>query len=85
MMSVWDILDVLTVSDTVNGEWVYWKVFTSTATTTNPCSVVVMDNCTVHHVPDIVEMIEDMVHFLPPYSPDLNTIELVFSKVKEKL
>lgn len=48
-------------------------------------SVVIMDNCTIHHVPEICEIIEDvgaMVHFLPPYSPDFNPIELAFSKVK---
>ncbi len=44
-----------------------------------------MDNCSIHHVQEIVEIIEDtgaMLHFLPPYSPDLNPIELAFSKVK---
>ena len=44
-----------------------------------------MDNCTIHHVPEICKVIEDvgaMVHFLPPYSPDFNPIELAFSKVK---
>ena len=28
---------------------------------------------------------EVLVHFLPPYSPDFNPIEEVFSKVKTKL
>ena len=51
----------------------------------NTHSVVVMDNCSVHHVNRVVEMIHStgaLLHFLPPYSPDLNPIELVFSKVK---
>ena len=54
----------------------------------NPHSVVVMDNCAVHHVQEIVAMIEQVgaiVHFLPPYSPDLNPIEEAFSKVKSEL
>ena len=89
MLSVRGILDVLTVSDTVNGETFY--KFTEKYLLpqlqpfngTNPSSVVVMDNCTIHHVPDIVQMIEEVgavVHFLPPYSPDFNPIELAFSK-----
>ena len=44
-----------------------------------------MDNCSIHHVAGITEIIEEvgaMVHFLPPYSPDLNPIEFTFSKVK---
>ena len=51
----------------------------------NTHSVVVMDNCSVHHVERVVEMINSvgaLIRFLPPYSPDLNPIELVFSKVK---
>ena len=51
----------------------------------NTHSVVVMDNCSVHHVNGVVEMIHStgaLLRFLPPYSPDLNPIELVFSKVK---
>ena len=39
----------------------------------NPHSVVIMDNCSIHHVPEVVKSIQDvgaLVHFLPPYSPD---------------
>ena len=52
---------------------------------TNPNSVVLLDNCSVHHVEGVVDTIQEMgtiVHFLPPYSPDLTPIELLFSKVK---
>jgi transposase len=51
----------------------------------NPKSIVIMDNATIHHVDHIVETLEQLgvlVHFLPPYSPDLNPIEEAFSKVK---
>ena len=44
----------------------------------NRHSVVIMDNCSVHHVNGIQKMIEEMgaiVHFLPPYRPDFNPIE----------
>ena len=51
-------------------------------------SVVVMDNYSIHHISEIVQMIEEVgaiVHFLPPYSPDLMPIEMAFSKVKTSL
>ena len=51
----------------------------------NSNSVVIMDNCSVHHTNEVEEVLNDsgvIVHFLPPYSPDYNPIELAFSKVK---
>ena len=54
----------------------------------NPHSVVVLDNCSIHHTEGIASMIEEVgaiVHFLPPYSPDLNPIEETFSKVKAEM
>ena len=54
----------------------------------NSNSVVVMDNCAIHHVPGIAQVIGEsgaLLHFLPPYSPDLNPIELAFSKVKSEI
>ncbi len=52
---------------------------------TNPRSVVIMDNASIHHVDDAVKLIEDsgaLINFLPPYSPDLNPMEEAFSKLK---
>ena len=53
---------------------------------TNPHSVVILDNASIHHVDAISDIIVDQVGarllFLPPYSPDLNPLEEVFSKVK---
>ena len=52
---------------------------------TSSKSVVVMDNCSIHHVPEVIELLEDagiIVLFLPPYSPDLNPIEETFSSIK---
>ena len=52
---------------------------------TNPNRVVLLNNCSVHHVEGVVDTIQEMgtiVHFLPSYSPDLTPIELLFSKVK---
>ena len=51
----------------------------------NSHSVVVMDNCSVHHLDRVTDMISSvgaLIRFLPPYSPDLNPIEFAFSKVK---
>lgn len=54
----------------------------------NPRSVVLLDNCSIHHVPRAISLIQSvgaLVHFLPPYSPDMNPIEELFSKVKAVL
>ena len=50
--------------------------------------VVVMDNLSSHKVPQVREKIEATgarLLYLPPYSPDLNPIELCWSKAKQKL
>ncbi len=50
--------------------------------------VVIMDNLSSHKRQHIRELIEDTgarLVFLPPYSPDLNPIELIFAKVKQLL
>jgi len=50
--------------------------------------VVLMDNLSSHKGPRVAELIQDCGAwplFLPPYSPDLNPIELAFAKLKELL
>ena len=52
---------------------------------TNPNSTVILDNASTHHVDHIVRTIQSvgaLVHFLPPYSPDLNPMKEGFSKIK---
>ena len=47
--------------------------------------IVVMDNLLVHKTPGVREAIEGAgatLAYLPPYSPDLNPIELAYSKLK---
>jgi transposase len=47
--------------------------------------IVVLDNLSSHKVAGVKEAIEAVgakVLYLPPYSPDFNPIELVFSKLK---
>lgn len=53
-----------------------------------PGDVVVMDNLSPHKSPGVRESIEAVgatLRYLPPYSPDLNPIENMWSKVKGKL
>jgi transposase len=50
--------------------------------------VVIMDNLSSHKRPRTRELIESVgatVLYLPPYSPDLNPIEMIFSKIKQAL
>jgi transposase len=47
--------------------------------------VIVLDNCSTHVAPAIVNMIQSAGHiikYLPPYSPDFNLIKLTFSVLK---
>lgn len=53
--------------------------------TLNEHSVLVMDNMQSHHARDVKKLLdENHVHYiyLPPYSPDLNPIEKLWSKLK---
>ena len=50
--------------------------------------IVVIDNCRVHMSPRVREVIENAgatLRYLPKYSPDLNPIEMAYSKFKEFL
>jgi len=50
--------------------------------------IVVMDNLSSHKGPEIEAMIREVgaeLWYLPPYSPDLNPIEKMWSKLKEYL
>ena len=53
-----------------------------------PGDILIMDNLSSHKNPMALEKIRETgaeVRFLPPYSPDLNPIEQVFSKIKTHL
>ena len=54
----------------------------------NPTSVVVMDNCSIHHVTEVQLMLHDtgiLLIYLPPYSPNYNPIEKASGYVKDYL
>jgi transposase len=54
----------------------------------NKGDIVVMDNLSSHKVSGISDMVEAVgakIWYLPPYSPDLNPIEQMWSKVKSIL
>lgn len=91
MMSIRGILDVYVTQGTTNGD-TFCRFIENCVLPqlqpfdgVRPHSVLVMDNCSIHHVQEVQELLDGvgaMLHFLPPYSPDLNPIELAFSKVK---
>lgn len=56
--------------------------------TLQPGDVVILDNLSPHKNSETIRLIEQagaIVRFLPAYSPDLNPIEKMWSKVKEAL
>ena len=55
------------------------------APTLSPGDIVIMDNLPAHKplaVRHAIEATGADLHFLPPYSPDFNPIEMAFSKLK---
>ncbi|MDR2261390.1 MAG: transposase [Azoarcus sp.] len=69
----------------LNGELFRAYVAQCLAPSLRPGDIVVMDNLSSHKVSGVVEAIKALgvsVLFLPPYSPDLNPIERMRSKIK---
>ena len=79
-MSLEGILACITVTVSVGGE-----AFTEFAENSvmpnlmlfngyNPRSVLVMDKCSIHHIQEASELIQQtgIIQWLPPYSPDMN-------------
>ena len=88
------IEDVFVYEGSVNGDVFEYFVRTTLLPLLMPYdgqnkhSVVVMDNASIHHLETVQDMILGvgaLIRFLPPYSPDLNPIEEVFSKAKRYL
>lgn len=94
MISTSGLLDVSVVKGTIDGDKFHDLVLKHLLPQLMPFdgvnahSAVVLDNCSVHHVEGVTSMIEEvdaLAHFLPPYSPDFNPIKETFSKVKTEM
>ena len=82
-------LDGLTAAATtphaIDGELFMGYVEHALVPALRPGDVVVMDNLSAHKLPGVRERIEAAgatLLYQPPYSPDLNPIEMIWSKVK---
>ena len=93
-MTIRGVLDLQVVRESVTGdifvEFIEKRLLPNLMTFNgvDPNSVVILDNCSVHHVSGVESCIEDvgaLVHYLPPYSPDYNPIEMLFGKVKSAI
>src|SRR5271154_2385153 len=77
-----------TIDGAVNGEIFLTYIRQVLVPTLRKGDVVVMDNLGSHKVPGVREAIEAAgatLVYIPPYSPDLNPIEMVFAKIKSIL
>jgi transposase len=75
----------LVVDGAINGEVFLGYVRQQLTPTLLYGDIVVMDNLAAHKVAGVRQAIEAAgarLVYLPPYSPDMNPIELVFSKFK---
>lgn len=78
----------LVLDQPINGEWFLAYVEQALVPTLKPGDVVVMDNLGSHKgraVRQAIRKARAHLLFLPPYSPDLNPIEQMFSKLKTLL
>ena len=51
----------------------------------NPRSVLLLDNCSLHHMDEVKQLCVDhgvVLEFLPPYSPEFAPVEMVFYNIK---
>jgi len=72
----------------LNGELFREYIVRCLAPTLQPGDMVIMDNLSSHKVAGVIEPIiaaGASVLYLPPYSPDLNPIEMMWSKMKAYL
>ena len=72
----------------MNGEMFVAWVRQGLALTLRPGDVVILDNLSTHKIQGVREAIEAVgarLLYLPPYSPDFNPIEPLWSKIKQIL
>ena len=78
----------LVIDGAMNGELFLAYVPQQLVPTLTPGDSVVLDNLSSHHragVREVIEAAGGTLAYLPPYSPDLNPLELLFSKLKSRL
>jgi transposase len=78
----------LVFEGSINGELFKEYVSKCLAPTLRKGDIVIMDNLTSHKVKGVIDPIlaaGAKVVYLPPYSPDLNPIEMMWSKIKAYL
>lgn len=88
-MSSQGILALDFTTNTMNGvkfyDYIHGQLIPCMQPFPAPHSILVVDNCSIHHTADVENELHTagiMVLFLPPYSPDLNPCEELFSCVK---
>jgi transposase len=78
----------MVIDGAMNGDLFLAYVEQQLAPTLRPGDVVIMDNLSAHKrvgVQTAIEAVGAHLKYLPPYSPDLNPIELAFAKLKHLL
>ena len=78
----------LVIDGAVNGDLFVAYTKQHLVKTLKPGDIVVMDNLSSHKRVEVREAIEAAgceLRYLPPYSPDLNPIELAYAKLKTLL
>ena len=73
------------ISGALNGTIFLEYIRNDLAPTLKQGDIVIMDNLRVHKVAGVRQAIEEKgaaVLYLPPYSPDMNPIEMLWSKIK---
>jgi transposase len=78
----------MVVDGALNGELFAQYVRQELAPGLRPGDIVVLDNLQTHKVTGVAEAVharDARLLYLPPYSPDFNPIEQVFSKIKTEL
>jgi transposase len=76
------------VDGAVNGDVFVAFISQVLAPQLKPGDIVVMDNLSSHKRAEVKQLVEHagaQTLYLPPYSPDLNPIENIFSKIKQRL
>ena len=84
-----DVLGYELTTGTVNGDkffdYVRGQLIPSMHPFPGDQSILVMDNCRVHHTEQLIDLAQNagiLLLFLPPYSPDFNPVEELFSYLK---